>query len=208
MTATLAHEIRNSLGSLKGYVQLVEGRLDPGDVEKRQWLSVALRGVARIEGLVGEMLLFSREERYHLVPLELGALAEETARQETVGWSGEVRFRVDRGVVAVADREKVERVLRNVVRNALEAMGDGGTLDVRVRRDGSFAVASVEDSGPGVAEEEERLFTPFHTSKVDGTGLGLAYSRKVVEGMGGSVSLGNREGRRGAVLTVRLPGGG
>ncbi len=68
---------------------------------------------------------------------------------------------------------------------------------------------TIEDTGLGIPKEEvPRLFTPFHTTKTDGTGLGLAYSKKVMEGMGGRITLTNRQGGGGAILTLRLPRAG
>jgi signal transduction histidine kinase len=105
-----------------------------------------------------------------------------------------------------ADEEKLRRVFLNGVQNAIQAMGEEGTLRVSVGRDGRWIQVLMEDSGPGIPEAEiPRLFTPFHTTKTDGTGLGLAYSKKVVEGMGGRISLRNRDQKRGAVLSIQLP---
>jgi signal transduction histidine kinase len=79
---------------------------------------------------------------------------------------------------------------------------------VTARGDGGWVELRIEDTGPGIAASETpRLFTPFYTTRADGTGLGLAYSRKVIEGMGGSIDLSNREDRRGAAFVVRLPKG-
>jgi signal transduction histidine kinase len=109
----------------------------------------------------------------------------------------------------VADPEKLARVLRNAVRNAIEAMGPEGALRVTGGVDGRWAEIRVEDTGPGIPGADlPRIFTPFHTTKADGTGLGLAYSKKAIEGMGGRIGIRNREGERGAVLWVRLPGKG
>jgi signal transduction histidine kinase len=112
-------------------------------------------------------------------------------------------------VYASADPEKLGRVLRNVVRNAIEAMGPMGTLKVEGWNNGKGAEIRVVDTGPGIPEADlPKLFTPFHTTKPDGTGLGLAYSKKAVEGMGGSIGIRNRDDEGGAVLWIRLPGMG
>ncbi len=105
-----------------------------------------------------------------------------------------------------ADREKLYRALVNGVRNASEAMGEDGTMRILAARDGRWAELRIEDTGPGLsADAASRIFTPFYTTKADGTGLGLAYADKVVRGMDGSVELKNRKGSRGAVLAIRLP---
>jgi len=207
MTATLAHEIRNALGSVKGYTQWVNEKVDPSD-PKKAGLESALRATGRIESLVNDLLLFSRQETYNIAGVELAPLLRETAPMETAGWPGKVEIDVSAGTCALADAEKLERVLRNAVRNAIEAMGEKGTLRVAARRSGRWVEIRVEDTGQGIPEGDlGSLFTPFHTTKADGTGLGLAYSKKLVEGMGGRIELWNREGRSGAVLRFLLPRG-
>jgi signal transduction histidine kinase len=207
MTATLAHEIRNALGSVKGYTQWVNEKVDASD-PKKAGLENALRAAGRIESLVNDLLLFSRQEVYNVAGIELAPLLRETATMETADWPGEVQVDVPSGVSALADADKLGRVLRNAVRNAIEAMGEEGTLRVAGRRSGKWAEIRVEDTGPGIPEGDlGKLFTPFHTTKSDGTGLGLAYSKKLVEGMDGRIELWNREGRTGAVLRLLLPWG-
>lgn len=202
MTASLAHEIRNALGSVKGFAQLA--------AEKREMQgggasSAVLRGVARLESLVNELLLFAREEAYDLRPVDVSALARDVVDADTSEWSGRVEIAVPPAVRAMADAEKLQRVLANGVRNGMQAMQDRGTLRVSVRQEGRRVAIRIEDAGRGVPEAERPLlFTPFHTTKTDGTGLGLAYSKKVVEGMGGRIELANRK-EGGAVLSILLP---
>jgi len=206
MTATLAHEIRNALGSVKGYTQWVNEKVDPSDPRKAG-LENALRATGRIESLVNELLLYSRQESYEIARVELAPLLHETVEAEAARWPGRVEIDVPAGTSALADSGKLERVIRNAVRNAMEAMGAEGTLRVVARASRRWTEIRVEDSGPGVPEADlARLFTPFHTSKADGTGLGLAYSKKAVEGMGGRIELWNRDGGAGAVLQLTLRG--
>jgi C4-dicarboxylate-specific signal transduction histidine kinase len=85
-------------------------------------------------------------------------------------------------------------------------MGDEGHLRIVARSDDRGVEIRIEDSGPGIPESEmPRLFTPFHTTKADGTGLGLAYSKKTMEGLTGEIDLANRRETAGAVLTFLLP---
>lgn len=203
MTATLAHEIRNALGGVKGYTQWAVEKL-PAGAPARAELITALEGTTRIEELVNELLLYSREERYDTEAVDVEALLRDAAGG-ACPWRGELSLQAEAGLRATADREKLARVLANGIRNAVEAMADGGRLALSARREGRWCEIRIEDTGPGIpADEIPKLFTPFHTTKADGTGLGLAYSRKVVEGMGGSVTLSNRPGG-GAALVLRLP---
>ena len=205
MTAVLAHEIRNALGSIKGYVQWVHEKLDKPD-PKKDGLSVALQGVSRIETLVNDLLGFSRKEKYRIERLNPVHLIQEAINTVGSSWKGNVELESKPGIRAMGDREKLYLSLANGIRNAIQAMEGDGNLRISVYPDGLWVNILIKDTGPGIpAEEIPRLFTPFHTTKTDGTGLGLAYSMKVVEGMGGKISLANRKKNRGAVLTIRLP---
>jgi len=203
MTASLAHEIRNALGSVKGFAQLA-GEKAPATASGEG--SAVLRGVARIESLVNDLLLFSREETYETGPVEVGLLVRGTVANDTAGWGGALELSLSPGICARADGDKLQRVLSNGIRNAVQAMGDGGILRVSAGMEGTRVAIRIEDTGPGIPEaERSRLFTPFFTTKMDGTGLGLAYSKKVVEGMGGEIGLSNRKHGEGAVLSILLP---
>ncbi|HEY5997556.1 MAG TPA: HAMP domain-containing sensor histidine kinase [Candidatus Deferrimicrobiaceae bacterium] len=205
MTATLAHEIRNAIGSIKGFAQWADEKTGPGDPRKKG-LDAILQGTARIETLVDDLLRFSREESYAVEAVDPAAIAEDATGKAVDGWHGRVELNVAQKAQVLADPEKLHRVLSNALRNALQAMGDEGVLSVSVQPAGRWVFLLVEDTGPGIpASETSRLFTPFFTTKADGTGLGLAYSRKVVEGMGGRIELVNRENGPGARLEVRLP---
>jgi len=208
MTATLAHEIRNALGSFKGFTQWVSEKVEPSDPRKAG-LDNALRAAGRVESLVNELLLFSRQETYVTAPVPVLDMVRDAVTAESAAWAGKVELSVDPGASVLADPDKLGRVLRNAVRNAIEAMGPGGTLRIAGRRDGKWAEIRVEDSGPGIlAGDLSKLFTPFYTTKPDGNGLGLAYSKKAIEGMGGRIGIRNRDGDHGAVLWIRLPGKG
>jgi signal transduction histidine kinase len=205
MTATLSHEIRNALGSIKGYAQWVDERVETAD-PKKKGLAAVLQGTMRIESLVNDLLLFSREETYSVQPVDVGILVHESIAGEASGWKGEVVLDPGEGTVVLADPEKLRRVLANGIRNAIQSMGDGGHLRISARPDDRRVEIRIEDSGPGIPESEmPRLFTPFHTTKADGTGLGLAYSKKTMEGMNGEIDLANRQETAGAVLTILLP---
>ncbi|NJD62944.1 MAG: hypothetical protein FIA93_09545 [Deltaproteobacteria bacterium] len=204
MTATLAHEIRNALGSIKGYTQWVDEKVEEADPRKNA-LAIVLQGTERIESLVNDLLLFSREESYSVEPVDPTPLFKETVAEAASGWAGEVEMETVPGTRAMADPDKLRRILLNGVRNAVQAMGERGVLKITARPEGLRLVIRIEDTGPGIpAVELPRLFTPFHTTKTDGTGLGLAYSKKVTEGMKGVIGLSNRE-EGGAVLAIHLP---
>jgi len=204
MTAVLTHEIRNALGSIKGYTQWVGEKIADSD-PKKTGLAMVLRGTDRIESLVNDLLLFSQKENYDIEVLDISRLIEEAVHLIASNWKGKVDLEIEPGIEAKADREKLYRVMTNGIQNALQAMKANGNLYISAHGEGSWVKIRIKDSGPGIPTSEfSNLFTPFYTTKTNGTGLGLSYSKKVVEGMGGKISLSDRKDGTGAVLTISL----
>jgi signal transduction histidine kinase len=205
MTAVLTHEIRNAIGGIKGFTQWIDEKT-PDEDQRKTGLAMILKGTDRVEGLVNNLLLYSKDETYTLTEFDLPGLVREVVDARRTGWPGKVTLSGESAVSVTADREKLERAILNGVRNAIEAMGNNGDLVISIENRRQLTILSIEDTGPGIPVTDlTRIFTPFFTTKTDGTGLGLAYSRKVVEGMGGRVELKNRSDRSGAILTIYLP---
>jgi two-component system sensor histidine kinase HydH len=205
MTAVLTHEIRNAIGSIKGFTQWVDEKTTAED-QRKTGLAMVLKGTERVEDLVNHLLLYSKEETYTLTEFDLTSLVKEVIDARRTGWKGNVTISGEPVLPVTADREKLERAILNGVRNAIEAMGESGDLTILLANKRHTTAISIEDTGPGIPGANlVRIFTPFFTTKTVGTGLGLAYSRKVVEGMGGQIDLRNRNNRPGAILTIRLP---
>jgi two-component system sensor histidine kinase HydH len=205
MTAVLAHEIRNAIAGVKGYAQWAHEKTDESQPAKTA-LDAVLQGTGRIETLVNELLLFSKDEGYQMEAVDLASITREAVQNGLSSREGNVKVHVDDGTLVKADREKLYRTLVNGIRNASEAISQGGTIRISTAVDGRWVELRIEDTGPGLSEESSaRIFTPFFTTKADGTGLGLAYAQKVIKGMGGIIELKNRKDERGAVLGIRLP---
>lgn len=203
MTATLAHEIRNAVYAVKGYAQWLGekvGRESP----VRDDVEAILAGTGRIEGIVDNLLSYARDEVYRVERLRALEVAEKAVAEGAMNWSGAVSIDLGPDIFLFADSGALHRVLVNAVRNSVQAMGEGGGLKIAGGRKRDVVWIAVEDTGGGLSEEAlKKAFTPFFTTRTDGTGLGLAYSRKAVEAMGGDITLENHGG--GARLTVRLP---
>jgi two-component system, NtrC family, sensor histidine kinase HydH len=204
MTAVLAHEIRNALGGVKGYVQWMDEKAtDPDAVH--EGAAIVVKGAERIEKLVSDLLLFSKDEVYNITDFDIRSLIKETVPLALSGWQGTIVTELGEFEMRVeADSGKVQQVLINVLQNSLQAMGNDGTLSVSLGSQGGFVRLKVVDSGPGVADDDlPKLFTPFFTTKANGTGLGLVYTKKVIEAMGGAISLENGAAQ-GTVFTITL----
>ncbi len=212
MATGLAHEIRNPLASLRGAVQEVGRSLPPGS-EDRMLMDIVISESDRLDGVVGRFLDFSRESeprlaRRTLSPLLNNAIAMLSRSHESAGMEIRVAAKDDPEVVCDADR--LMEVFFNLALNACQfAPRPGGRLDIALRRDGRMGTEGVEilfeDNGPGFDEKTRgKLFAPFFTTRPEGTGMGLAVSRKQMALHGGTIGAENRAGG-GARFRVWLP---
>lgn len=203
MGAMVAHEIRNPLGVIRGSVELVRARsgsaLSPQDGEA---LQDVLGEADRLRLLTDDFLDLAREPAIAAAAVEVGPVAEEAGR--ALGRShAALRVHVEGGVRVQADPGRLRQVLVNLLLNAAQA--GARTAWVRGEVEGDQGRIVVRDDGPGVAPDlRPRLFEPFATGRAEGTGLGLALSRRIVERQGGTLRLAGGPGP-GAAFEVRLP---
>ena len=211
MAAGIAHEIRNPLGGIALYADLLAGKL--GDRE--DLLSVARRIGAAVKGLdaiVSDVLTFAGEITPRLAPTSLGELlaaTEAVVRARLAQRGSSLTVEADAALALRLDRTLMVRVLANLLSNAADAAGEG-RVRLRAFARGADLVLEVADSGPGISPEaQERIFNPFYTTRPDGTGLGLAIVHRIVDSHDGTIAVENRpapEGLGGAMFTVTLPG--
>lgn len=189
MAATLAHEIRNPLATIKGFAQLAA---ESADAKTAALLAPIGPEVERLERLVRDLLAYGRpvEPRPRWVEWDtLAAELEVNARELAAGRPLTVEIPRN-GLWIETDPDLLRSALLNLVRNAVEAAGDKGEVRVRVEASRHGVTIAVEDDGPGLSEEaRRRLFEPFFTTKAFGTGLGLPTSRKLIEKLGGRLRL-------------------
>lgn len=132
-------------------------------------------------------------------------LAHQTVKSVKIPEGVEVHLDAEEGLDMILDATKIHRALDNLIRNAVEAMPQGGRLKILARRGGDDAVIQVRDTGIGIPDEEiPNLFKPFHTTKAKGMGLGLAYRKRAVEAQGGSIAMESKVGE-GTTFMITLP---
>lgn len=209
LAAGVAHELKSPLLAIDSGVQLLSRRLAGSDAEGRRLAEETRQRVARMEGAVQELLNYARPTPARAAWLDLNAVVDRALRlvQPRAERSGvDIRRRLSDGLPSVfVDPEQINQVVVNLALNGIEAMRDGGHLEVATRSSDGAVELSVSDSGPGVGvEERDRIFRPFYTTKHTGTGLGLAIVRQVVDRHGGKVMLREASGG-GAEFVVSLP---
>lgn len=211
MAAGLAHELRNPLMSMKLLVQSADDRAGGGALAGRD-LAVLEEEITRLEQLTATFLDFARPQAPQKTPFVAQELLEGVAELVS-GQAGQRDVRIEcdlpAGPVWVdADAGQVRQVVLNLLLNALDAIGHGGTIGLRLESAdpaGQWVAMLVTDTGPGLPRDlGQDIFAPFVSTKVTGIGLGLSVSKRLVEAHGGEIAAADRPGG-GAVFSVRLP---
>ena len=213
IAAGMAHEIRNPLSSVKMNIQMIEDKLVDCDEEQSGYLVNKVgrihRETARLEEAVNNFLAFARPKPLDRRPANLTEAVEHVVEfLEPACVQDEIRVVRDytRDLPqAYVDPEQIGQAVENLVRNACQAIGTGGVVEVYTgRRAGHFEIR-VSDDGPGIpADSRDKVFEIFYTTKDGGTGLGLTIVKQICEAHGGSVSFDTIDGE-GTTFTIRLP---
>ncbi|NGQ96517.1 PAS domain S-box protein [Brevibacillus sp. SYP-B805] len=200
IAAGTAHEIRNPLTSIKGFLQMFSQLFtDMGMDREKSYTEIMLTEINRINSLVNEFLLLSkpRDVQYSLVDLnlafeELMPIVESQAILHGI----EVRFD-SRGQLpnVVGDSELLKQVFLNICKNGIEAMGNEGILQIthHITDDGERLSIDIHDTGPGIPPYViDKIFDPFYTTKEEGTGLGLSVCQKIIHDIGGQIRVSSK----------------
>jgi signal transduction histidine kinase len=197
LSARVAHEIRNPITAAKSLVQQMEE--EPGAPENVEYARVALEELSRVERSVSHLLRFARDEELRMGAVSLADIVDsalETFRERAARSGVRIERSIDGAGEIRGDAEKLRRVVINLVTNALDAI-DGtrrgsGRVAIGVGENlaGTEVWLRVADDGPGLdAEAMSRIWSPFYTSKANGTGLGLPICKKLVEAHGGMIEV-------------------
>lgn len=220
LSAGVAHEVKNPLAIIQlGIDYLTRTLKDTASPDCLESVREMGDATGQADAVIKGLLDFSRSEPLCLVPQDLNAVIEESlllVKHELTQHHVLLEKNLAGQLPQVAvDRNKLKQVFINVFMNAIQAMGDSGTLSVKTRvtpaetgAAGQRVVMQTEDTGTGIPEDKlDKLFEPFFTTKPAGfgTGLGLSVSGKIIELHRGTISIANRTGIRGAVVTITLP---
>jgi PAS domain S-box-containing protein len=208
MAASVAHEIRNPLNSISGFGQLLCERIDPND-RLHKFAEIIVDETTRIEKIVAQTLHFVKDDTIPFESIDFNEVINGTTaslRDKLASRGIAVTLDLNPYLPYVKGNEvQLRQVCTNLVTNAMHALEQGGEIKITTGLDGDSVVATIEDSGPGVPSDiREKIFNPFFTTKVNGTGLGLAVSQKILGDHGGAMALLDKPGR-GAVFQIALP---
>jgi len=208
LVRVLGHELNNSLAPIKSIASSLKDLLSRGThtegqrEDMRQGLQVI---AARAEGLSRFMSSYATLAKLPAPSLGSVEVPEWASRVAKLEIRQPVKITGGPGLTVQTDRDQLDQLLINLVRNAVDAASEtGGGVSVGWRRNHSQLVVSVQDEGPGLTSDAN-LFVPFFTTKQEGSGIGLVLCRKIAENHGGSLTLRNRTDRSGCEAELRLP---
>jgi two-component system sensor histidine kinase HydH len=212
LSAGVAHEIRNPLSSIKGFIQYFKKKFPPGSKEQR-YTETMVGEVDRLNNVITNLLDFTRPKEPNFQdcdPAEVLRHALRLVRSDALARGVKIVERVpEQPLLAKADRDQLIQVFLNLFLNGLEAMPDGGMLRIglEVGREGDFQI-EIADTGSGVREDDlPQIFEPFFTTKSKGTGLGLAVALQIIENHHGTINVASRLGE-GTTFRISLPADG
>jgi two-component system sensor histidine kinase PilS (NtrC family) len=209
MAAGIAHEIRNPLASIAGSVQVLS-QISKLTEEQQTLITIVNRESERLNQIISDFLVYSREKNLELTPTDVVPLLEDTLtllrnhpRMQELKIEVVKDFAVEHCVID-GDADRLKQVFWNLSENALRAMPEGGSFTVAVREEDSDGVISFKDTGIGIAAHQlEKVFEPFQTGFGIGTGLGLAIVYQITQAHNGHISVQSKPDQ-GAEFVLRL----
>jgi nitrogen-specific signal transduction histidine kinase len=210
LAGSLAHEIRNPITSIKAFFSLVNDDRE-SEADKKELANLASQEILRVEGLLDNLLNFARPSKPEISSICIKETIEETLamiRLEKSSNNIEVIKNYSEDLPKVlADKKQLKQVFMNLIFNSIQAMPEGGTLQISVFHDEIEQAINISliDSGCGIDEQHiSKLFEPFFTTKTQGTGLGLSISRRIIHEHKGKIDIESKKGK-GTSVNVCLP---
>jgi signal transduction histidine kinase len=190
VVAGIAHEIRNPLNSIRLTIKVLERRLRKQNVDEKE-VDLITAEIDRLDKLLNSLLVFRADEpgrlyRQPILPILERSMALVKPQVEDRGIATDLTAPLD--LEAIVDCDHLQQAMMNLLLNAIDAAGRDGSIHVSAQQSNGYVEINVHDSGPGLrANEQDRLFEAFYTTKSSGTGMGLAVTRTLLEKMGANI---------------------
>jgi len=207
VAGSVGHELRNPLGVMNNAVYFLQTVLSDADETTREYLNIIKEEIASSERIVSDLLDSVRTKPPRPEAVGVAELISQTLRKLTIPATVAVKLDIPPTLSLQVDPQQIQQVFRNLASNGVEAMPEGGTLEIRAVEDkpaGQVAI-SVQDTGTGIAPDVlSKLFQPLFTTKARGIGLGLVVVKNLTQANGGEIAVHSEVGR-GTTFTVTLP---
>ncbi len=205
LAAGIAHEIRNPLTSIKGFLQLLQGGVN----QKEVYYQIMIEEIEKIEMITSELLFISKPltdkkkvESIYSMMKDVTMLLESQAHLKNI----EIEWSVDKELYTYCDRSQIKQVLINIIKNAIEATDKIGIIKIEVRTTNQNSIEiDIIDEGPGISEDIiDKVGEPFFTTKKSGTGLGLMITKQILEQQDGKIFI-VKSNKNGSTFRIVLP---
>lgn len=209
LAASIAHELRNPLSSIKGAAQFLQKEYET-ESSISEFLGIIIEEVNGLSKLTTEFLDFAKPMQLDIASVDVSEVVLKTLQLMSVHVNDNgvtITERLSRSLPKIqADGKQLEQVLKNLILNSVQAMSEGGSLTITTRPVGNHMVELVvSDTGIGIQDDKlARIFVPFFTTKTKGTGLGLSVVQKIIENHGGSIDVSSVVGK-GTTFKISLP---
>ncbi len=211
MTAFFAHEFRNPLTSIIGFTQFLEQHETvKGDESIAQYISIIKEESLRMNSLIQELLSLSpsrfSQDNLSIIDVKYSlekivAIYQLQSKEKLIHISTDIPD----NTYITGNTGRFERVFVNLIKNAIEAVEGNGTIDISAKKEGGHIIISIIDTGPGFKNNDiKQVFTPFYTTKDDGTGIGLPICKATIESFKGTIEIRNHP-TLGAHVEITLP---
>jgi two-component system sensor histidine kinase PilS (NtrC family) len=209
LSASIAHELRNPLASLKGSIEMLRAKNVPEEQADRL-MGIALSEMDRLNGIVTDFLLYARPQELIREKYDLNQSLREvvTLLQGSEANNDHVTISasLDGDQFVEGDARQLKQVFWNLGVNAMDAVSEGGTIDIYTAENSNAAEVVFKDSGNGISKDEiDKIFYPFFTTKEKGTGLGLSIAQKIIEEHGGKIEVESEGEGSGSMFKIQLP---
>jgi signal transduction histidine kinase len=209
LVASVVHEMRNPLSSVKLNFQIIGRSLEQNGLLHEHY-SIGREQIAQLENMLSGLLDYSKPIALEKIPFQLETVIAESLRQlqPCIG-EGMIELKIDNSLPPVlGDPERIRQVIVNLVKNAIEAAGPSGKVEISSKstdKAGNRGITmTISDNGPGISHQDlKRIFQPFFTTKQAGTGLGLSVVKKIIEAHRFGISI-SSEGGVGTVVNLEL----
>ncbi len=207
LAASVAHEVRNPMTSVRGFLQLI---IDDKNLQKTQknYIGIAINELDHAQSIINDYLSLARPHTEELTSINISDEVKKTIELMT-SYSNiqniSIKTYIQDALFIRGDKSEIKQVLVNIMKNGIEAMERGGTLSVNTFEKDGFVSIEIIDSGKGMTKsQQKRLGTPFYTTKEKGTGVGLTISFQIVQSMKGKIMVESKLGT-GTIFTLQFP---
>lgn len=209
MAASVAHEIKNPLGEIRGYASLLSKSLEENN-HLKDMASYIINGTKVLERIVNNVLEYAKPIIINPISLDISLILKELIKSIKVdpSFSDKVKINLhlpESSLLIPADKEAIKSAILNLILNAYQAMDENGFLNISVIKNNNLCLISISDTGEGIEEKDlENIFSPFFTTKQNRNGLGLSEANKIIQAHFGHIEV-RSQLHQGTTFTISLP---